>query len=327
MTKDWAGLKFKIMRELGDDTDITFKHIKNDQVSFYRRRHEVSDGLGAFAALRLKLYGVDEDIPHLIAKKPLLLVRLWLALRHVWRQRKRAYLWQPFINISNQKRKGYGYVAFSQDETNALNDYCKQQKINTTALFLATLDEIIAELFLQVDQEKVWMVPVNIRSVREAKSLTGNFVTTLSVFVKRDLDARDIYQQMRSMLKSGLIWGGEIVANSPKYIGEEKLRRMATRGLSSPYIGLLTNLGSWRQPDDSKWVLIAPASRYTPIACSLIEVNGRLSFCCQVHAGIGDETVAKKIADQLLDQLGGHIALSSKAQLERWDDVATIELY
>ena len=49
---DSAGLKFKILRELGEDVDISFVKFNEGLASkLYVRGHEYSDGLGFFADL------------------------------------------------------------------------------------------------------------------------------------------------------------------------------------------------------------------------------------------------------------------------------------
>lgn len=332
--KDWAGIKFKIMRELGESIDIVFIRKRKGQPDhYYAQEHERSDGLGAFARLRNKLFGVDDrPLPSVdISTRPWRWLLPYYVVKHLWRQKKMIYRWKDHEQLVITASHGFAYMHFSKKATQELYQYCKEERININSLFLKHFDHFAAEYFLRPNHGKrVWMVPVNMRRQKQAQNFEGNHVTTLSVYVNNQDNPQSLYQQMRSMLKSKIIWGGEVVAQFPKYLGEDRLRALAQKGLSSPYFGLLTNLGKWssgKDDDDSSWVLVAPASIYTPMACSLIEHEGELAVSCQLHGLLGDERDAKKICEHIVSELSGLNKGSIDIVEKKWSDVETIEHY
>jgi hypothetical protein len=298
------------MEEFGECIDIIYAHVDQEgKHHYYSYGHDVADGLGSFASLLRDKYSYHYGaLPTVSEKsKPGILKRILLALKHIYRQRSRTYNWKQLPTDKSGRSVGCSYIMFSKEQTDTLNKLSKARGMNANSVLLTCLDRVSAKKFIKEDsleEQRVWMLPVSMRSKNEENLYRGNYVTALSVYTKSSESPESIYGQLRSMLKSGIIWGGIIIANTPKYIGEKRLRQMAPK-IRSPYFGLLSNIGSWPKegdnllPNDS-WFLIPPATKFTPVASACITWQGQLSLCCQLHQSISSEM---KDVEELISEL------------------------
>jgi hypothetical protein len=336
---DSAGLKFKILRELGEDVDISFVKF-NDGVpsKLYVRGHEFSDGLGFLSDL-FEFHYKEKigSIPTAKTKnKPGLFKRFFYFCIHIIRQRPRDYVWLKNNERSLKNSEGFCHFNFGSDIGKTLSDYCRLNKVNVNSLFLSLFDEVSAEVLLTnnlLNRKRVWMIPVSLRTESEEKLRYGNFVTTLSVYTDDNSSAQSIYKQMSKMLKSGLPWGGLWVANISKVLGEDRMRVMSTKDVKPPYVGLITNLGKWSFDYDKclkdRWALIAPVSRFAPVSVSLFEWNEELSLTMQLHPMLKrtpDETEAlfKSVIDKLGLILNKEIDTTDKLTV-KWKDLSSMK--
>jgi hypothetical protein len=327
--RDWAGLKFKIMQDLGEPTDITFARLNDDEgtVDYFAQTHDKADGQGALTCLLSDLYnsplyplqGLDSS------KKPTFLKRVIFVLRHLWRQKSVHYHWLLKSELKTCDPAGFSYYSFTEDENKQIKSYCREHATNLNSLILYYLDRRCASLFLQKNTDKrVWMVPVNVREAHEL-SYVGNYVTALSVYIQDGDTAQSLYSQMRGLLKSGIAWGGKFVANAPKYIGEKRLRKIASSGkVQSPYFGLLSNLGRWDLAECEKaWLVIAPAATPTPIASTLLEVNNKLTFTCQLHPALGEGDECRTLCEQVIEDVIAVVGRTpvNNTIFSKWNDI------
>lgn len=290
---DSAGLKFKILRENGEDVDISFvKFNKGKPTKLYIRGHEYSDGLGFFADL-FEFHYKEKigDLP--IAKtdsKPGNLKRFFFFILHIIRQRPRDYQWKTKSERIIELSTGFNSYTFDSTTSSKLYEYCKREKTSLNALIINLFDKVAKEHLLKSDlrnSKRVWMVPVSLRSKKQQNLRYGNFVTTLSVYTDNLSTPLKIFEQMKKMLKSGLPWGGLWVANISKVLGENRMRKMSSKEVNAPYVGLVTNLGKWsfnlKECESDRWTLVAPVSRFAPISVSLFNWNHELSISMQLH--------------------------------------------
>ncbi len=333
MEKDWAGIKFKIMREQGEVVDMIFiKHKPDaDKQEFYLKGHDEADGSGGLMQAMTQFDNYSScPLPTVKSeKRPPLFKRWYLAYKHLKRQKPVHYPWKQFDSNNKGAAAGLSYAIFSKEETNALEQYCRENNTNLNSLLIWAIDRVTAEKFLKDKNfdSRVWMVPVNIRKKDQATNLSGNYVTTLSVKMHQDTP-QSIHQQVRSMMRSGIIWGGEIIANAPKYIGEKRLRKMS-KNIKSPYFGLCSNLGSWplngqTGSSTAHWLAASPVTRFCPVASVVGKSNDALWTTLLFHPSISSHksdthNAIEKWIDLLSRETG--IALSAKLVVIDWKDM------
>ena len=334
---DGAGMKFRAMREIGEDADISFIVLRDGgKVTHYFRGHEYSDGMGVWRDLYQVLYPNEERfIPKVpivrTDNKPGFFKRLLFFFIHIWRQRPRNYQYKKEALPVAGRPKGFCYKVFSQEDTRWLNDYCKNEGVSLNALLLHSADKTFKSLLKESDTHnstRVWMVPVNTRESFEQKKQWGNFVTTLSVYLNDKQSMKDLNNQMKSMLKSGIIWGGKWVANFPKYLGMERLRSMSKKDVKAPYVGLVSNLGAWGSSDNNvgatDGIFITPTvSKLAPVSIAAITWNGRLSLGWHLHPVLNVETSdLKLLCDMMITSMFSSCESIPKAESMEWSEVA-----
>ena len=307
MTKniDWTGLKFKLIEELGDSVDIYFIKFDHDNYSIYSISHSQADGASGFAQVLNQVDGLNVSTLPCVkeSNRGNICKRLYYAVKHLILQSPVEY---KFINkVESGKNKFINLISFSPSESKILEDYAVKKSININSLFLDCLDKIIVKNFLVNDSARKWMLPVNIRRKKYSKYLKGNFVTALTIKTNSSSTEVSIYKQIRTHLKSGIIWGGWIVANAPKFFGVKKMRKM-TQSLKSPYIGFCTNLGKW--PLDKEkvtksnhiWGLSASPNKFTPVSLSILEWDSRITIGLEIHKSLA---IKNKPGNQILEEL------------------------
>lgn len=302
-SKDWAGLKFEIMKDFGECIDIVFIKKQSidspkDSDEFYIIPHSKADGISAILKFLEKVFGVKKsNLPIVkITKKPFLLRRLFLAYKHLKRQSPQKYIYKNDQKNIKGAPAGLCYFIFNEEQTNKLNAYCLKEKVSINSLLLYALDKVTQLKILKHEQKRVWMMPVNIRDQDHKKYRTGNHVTTLSVHLEKfqKYTPTLINKQIREQLKSGIIWGGKIIANAPKFIGEKRLRKIGAN-VKSPYIGLCSNIGSWpnlyedlneKQKISQHIIVAPPATSFCPVALAIMTWNECLTLCLELHPSL-----------------------------------------
>lgn len=297
---DYAGLKFEIMKEMGEDCEILFvKEDNNRNKTFYSIGHEKADGVSSIIKLIEKITNQKvKTFP--IARtdnKPNIFKRIILAYTHVKRQTPRKYI------FNNQKTAigkpaAFEYFYFSKEDTNKIELICKANNISINTLLLWAVDKMTQKYFLKGKQERVWMMPVNIRDSISDKYRVGNHATTLSIILN-DENQIEINDQIKGQLKSGIIWGGRIVANAPKYIGEKGLRKIAKKA-KSPYVGLCSNIGKWPENNhdtnlQDQVIVIAPATSLCPISMAIMTWQDSLTISLQIHPSLLSDNKTEEI--------------------------------
>lgn len=341
--KDWAGIKFEIMKDFGECIDIVF--IKKDNINspkesdkFYIIPHSKADGISAILTLLEQVFGLKNTSVPVVkkVKKPFLLRRLFLAYKHLKRQAPQNYALKQFTSIKKGNPSGLGYFIFSNEQTQKIQNFCLENKISLNALLLNALDQVTCKEVLDKHQKRVWMVPVNIRDEDHKRYRLGNHVTTLSIHLAKDSDssAKSINQQMRDQLKSGIIWGGKIIANSPKFIGEKRLRKIGAN-VKSPYIGLCSNIGSWPNLYDdlqdkntlTEHIIVSPpATSFCPVALAIMTWNECLTLSLQLHPSlINDLTKTSDYLEKIISEVLWACKVSKdahqKVMAHNWQDL------
>lgn len=335
--KDWAGLKFKLMQEIGECIDIIFikdklNSLPSESPKFFLRSHEKSDGLSSFIDLLKVQYSQKEIvIPKLNVKnKPSFFKRILLAKKHVARQSYTKYKWQKFDKNVKGVSDGIAYMYFNKDESDLIKEFCKCNKINTNSFLLSTLDVTTLTLLdpNATNDRRKWMVPVNIRMPGE--DATGNYVTTLTIFSNGIQSSKQFYEQIKEQLKSGIVWGGRIVANAPKYLGERGLRFFGKR-MKSPFIGVCSNLGAWPVDkisidEDFQWLVASPITSFCPVAVVILEWEDRIGITLQLHKSICENSESSKT---FMEQWKSNIQKESSIEISptlkyvKWADVVS----
>jgi len=333
---DGAGLKFKIMRELGEDADISFIAIdKNEHFTHYFRGHEYSDGLGIWRDIYKKRYPECENFPDIpIARstnKPWLLKRIFFFFSHIWRQRPRNYSFKKYDKNKSLRPSGFCYAFFDCHQTIELENFCKSHACSVNAVLINAADKTFKSLLKHSDQsnERVWMLPVNVRESHEKELSFGNFATALSIITDDSQTVTSLNHQIRSLLKSGIIWAGKWVAHFPRYLGIKRLKKMAKKNVKAPYLGLVSNLGSWghenaRTGCDDSFVIVPTVSKLAPISIAAITFNGRLSLGLHLHPSLCVDThELKELASKMVEHIFSHgVDELPTVTSKQWDQIS-----
>ncbi|EQC43961.1 hypothetical protein [Bacteriovorax sp. Seq25_V] len=333
---DWSGIKFKIMKELGECIDIIFikENRENTKKKIFLKSHDLADGLSAIT----ELLEIDNNInidrfPIVKAhKKPSQIKRLILAYKHLKRQSPVDYNWKIKRKEITGTSPGLAYFYFTNEQTTLIKKICEKRNINTNTLILWALDKVAGEIFVNPTEKKVWMVPVNIRDSYEQKYKKGNHATALSIITQGNQKPENIHKQIKEQMKSGIIWGGKIVANAPKLIGEKRLRKIGANA-KSPYLGLCSNLGEQpfedfriKNKEQYQWLVFPPSIKYCPISVCIMTWDGRLGISCQLHPSIVtniDETkqFLEKMYNEICEELNSTTSLVTTVKTIKWEDV------
>ncbi len=328
---DWAGIKFKIMEEQGENINITFNHhcYEKNITNFYLKPHYEVDGLSGFAQVLKKVSNIETStLPYINPdNRPSFLGRIKKVVEHLKKQKPIHYYWKKCDVNKIAHPIGYSFALFSKEETKKLIKYCRDNQTNLNSLFLWAIDKECSTYFLTSNQNRKWMVPANIRKKEQSQQFYGNHATALTINTLNS-SPQNIYQQIKNDLQSGIIWGGEIVANAPKYLGENIIRKMG-KSTKSPYMGLFSNLGKWpigNKPSDEKktWVVAPIVSRLCPLACVANYWNEAFNISFMIHPSLTSkindhEVVLNNIIKTIMKK--ADIDLNPTLKICRWENV------
>ncbi len=333
---DWSGIKFKIMKEFGECIDIIFvkEKFNNQAREIFLKPHDQADGLSAVTQLlELDNKISINNLP--IAKihnKPSRIKRMILAFKHLKRQAPFNYQYKIERKEITGTSPGISFFYFNNEQTSTLKELCLKRNINLNSLVVWALDKAASTVFVEKESKRVWMIPVNIRDSYDDKFKTGNHATALSIFAQGLQKPEEIHQQIREQMKSGIIWGGKIIANAPKLIGEKRLRKIG-KNAKSPYLGLCSNLGE--QPfegvdilnkEDYQWLVFPPSIKYCPISVCIMTWDGRIGISCQLHPSMIsalDDThdFLSLIYQEMINEIGFKETTQTQIKSIAWSEV------
>lgn len=285
---------FDIMEEFGDDTDVPWALVYDDQQperwSFFR--HQDVDGIGLFINA-LASQGVSIDIPLYKGDVPGTLQRVQLAWRKFrartpapvrWRQ------WQPSADgrVAKHSQLLRGRLLREAQTAQAIAA-AKAQGVTLNSWLLWALNEAVAPVLTLPQPERAWGNTVNLRGQVKATSPTDNQSSIVTVVLREGDSARDVHANVQQLFQSGAHWGSWDFLGTICKVGPALVRKQIRRYYSShnSQMGTFSNLGVWNWSTDNgeaPYMFFAPCcTRTAPVAAAAATLNGRMSLTLGLH--------------------------------------------
>lgn len=316
----WPALRFRLLDEMGEPMDIGFRRVRIADgvvVDSEDIRHEEHDGVGAVTALLEDRGFTISSMPAMSDPEPpgwlrrVFLLRAYLTAIRGWPQRwKREPDWTVKTGGPSP-----AIALFDVATTTALLSSLKAASSGLTAGVVACLDRVAAELLLEGDSPRRWMVPVNMRTTtRKAAEDYQNIVSSLLVPFPSAQSPQEVHGILKDMLRQRWHWGTSLVSAVFSRLSHARLRRLVARfDAKKTTFGYVSNVGVWPAAgtvdvdtdDSSTWAIIPPVGRRGPLASVLMIYRGRLAISLHVHGclGLGDADVKdllRRAASELL---------------------------
>jgi len=313
--KDYAAPWFRSRRKLGIDDTIEYGILEPSSGRRHRFTvpHEHCDGVGAFMRLYRRL-GIKDwrgigGHPHVIPG----FFSCWrkqeksiVSIAPQWRQSadgKAAVKVTESKNaekISAEKRrfenKGIEGVAiehFSVEQTQALRNYAKQQKVGLNALLLASFHQVVTSRLLFAGGGS-WFVPVTLRGALSLPSDEMNHASGIYVALEEAVKPVAVQQKIVAALKRDEHWWmwhqARIVVSLGQWLVDLVLRLLQGR----QHLGSFSSMGEWHvnwqgsgYAEDSLMWGTPPGSPSHPLACCWMICNDRLLMNLKVNPVLG----------------------------------------
>ena len=162
--------------------------------------HCECDGIGGFARV-LRKSGVRLDsLPNTRNSNRKIFGPLW----RLWRRNKPECAdrrdWMP---NGPPGENSVAWHLFSEEETKALREKCRSEKISVNSLLLKLLDQAIRPDIRKPEATIPWMIPVNLRGDINHADDAENHVSYIEARISANDSPTQIQNQIHSRLKSG----------------------------------------------------------------------------------------------------------------------------
>ncbi len=267
---------------------IRYGRISKGEVQWLDISHCECDGIGGFARL-LRAHGTE--IPTLPqTKHPCrgVFLPLWCLLRN--RDNNDSAMrcdWLPTIPSENNTGETIAWHLFSKDETQAILNRCREQKVTANSFLLHCLDQSIRPEISSPEKKITWVVPVNLRGDIRYADDTQNHVSCVEVKIAANDTTQTIHRQILQRLERGehranflLLTLGGILSHQAKV---DFLKN--DRAKPAGNIGSFSNLGVWnfdsKSNDEDGWVFCPPIVTGQRLGAGCVTFNGRLGIATQ----------------------------------------------
>lgn len=304
MATDWSGRKYRVLKSLGENIDMIFGVYEpaSAQMQWFLHSHEVDDGGGAIVKILASLgITMPPKVHKSIPLKPGFFGRLAALKLHLRNSRPVSYLWRKVdaANQSGQPEHNFVYFLAPLAHSDQLRACARAQGVGETSLFLASLDKVCRERFLQADSERVWMMPHDFRRSLGIQTQSGNWTAPVSLRLHGEPTMQDIYGQLKGLYGKGILWGSWIYTNFARWLSDDMIRRAYNKLRHRAWFGVYANMSAWQAPaaDAHKlagsWVISAPPlSAVCPITTGSFTWEGRTGFTMQLHASLNADRQA-----------------------------------
>ncbi|HEX5356261.1 MAG TPA: hypothetical protein VFW93_08580 [Aquabacterium sp.] len=304
MATDWSGRKYRVLKSLGENIDMIFGVYQpsSDRMQWFLHSHEVDDGGGAIVKILASLgISMPPKAHKSIPPKPGFFGRLAALKLHLRNSRPVNYPWRKAEATapSSPAEHCFVYYLTSLAHSDQLRACARSQGVGETSLFLASLDKVCRERFLQEDCERVWMMPHDFRRSLGIQTQSGNWTAPVSLRLRGAPSTQDIYGQLKSLYGKGILWGSWIYTNFARWLSDDMIRRAYNRLRHRAWFGVYANMSAWQAPpaDAHKlagsWVVSAPPlSAVCPITTGSFTWEGRTGFTMQLHPSLNADRQA-----------------------------------
>lgn len=295
MATDWSGRKYRVLKSLGEDIDMVFGVYQpaSEQMQWFLHSHELDDGGGAIVKILASLgISMPPKAHKSVPPKPGFFGRLAALRLHLRNSQPVNYPWRRQNAGQATAPAGHAFVYYLApiDHSDQLRACAGAHGVGETSLFLASLDKVCRERFLQTDSDRVWMMPHDFRRSLGIQTQSGNWTAPVSLRLRGEPGMQDIYAQLKGLYGKGILWGSWLYTNFARWLSDDMIRRAYNRLRHRAWFGVYANMSAWQAPaaDAHKlaggWVISAPPlSAVCPITTGSFTWEGRTGFTMQLH--------------------------------------------
>lgn len=281
-----TGQYFNALKAHGEDVSFTLVRLRGEKpLERLRYDHRLYDGVTAICELARRLPAEGFSAPQLpLTPKP---GPLGLFLRlAVWWLRLFPGVGQSWRTGTGEKKAVSACLQLSSSQWRAL----QERGLGGLSHLLAALDHTARAHLIVGPWPRLWMVPVGLHPRITRETPAHNSVAFVDVRLWSEGTQAAISRQLKRDLKQGIYWGSRLTLHVALLFGE-KVFRLVLPSLPRVFrrTGTLTHLGAWRfsgVAEDEWWVIEATTAELSPVAASVLEVNGKLGLAVQFHASL-----------------------------------------
>lgn len=308
MATDWSGRKYALLKAKGESIDMVLglHEPQSAQMRWYLHSHEIDDGIGGFTHIMRNL-GIDFPPPasSSVLPRPGLYKRYRMLRQQMRNSRIQNYAWRhPPPDAAVPDEPSLVYCLLPPADAALIRRHYRRQRVGETAFFLAALDEVSREEFLPPGSARAWLLPHDFRRALGVQAQRGNFTAPLSLRLNGQPTAAELWDQLKSLYREGVLWGGWIYTNFTRVLPAFVINRSYERMKNRVWLGVYTNMGEWRVPAGAgsrlqgyHVVVGAPISAMFPVTAGSISLDGHMGFSLQLHRSL---TANPAIAGKLM---------------------------
>src|SRR5690606_2280695 len=173
--------------------------------------------------------------------------RLLLLRQHLKNMRPCSYDWK-FHRASRGVGTSLAWTLFDRDDTRALLDYARNNKVSLNAVLLQTLNEVCCDTLLRSPpEETVWTIPLNLRGGASSGNTSSNVTASISLRLPPAPEARYIDERIKTIYRRCVNSSLCLVSNLTVIIGKAGFRFLAERA-RPVWMRVFSNVGSGQMP-------------------------------------------------------------------------------
>ena len=292
---DIAGKWFRAAEAAGDDMGIRSgkKPLSSEEVEWSFISHIDCDGIGGFTRF-LREHGAEVmALPQTNYSNRQILKPLWNFMRQNSNEAKLALKndWMSPTTEVDTSREAVACHLFTEEETKALRNACRAQKVTVNSKLLKSLDSSIRSDVKKPSSSLSWLVPVNLRGDIKSKDPTANHASCIRVIVASEDSVNVIQNQISERLECGEHRAGFLILLLGIFLTHHRKVSILRKRDDKPAgnIGAFSNLGVW---DSEKEINFSDACFFCPPVCrgyllsaGCVTFQNRLSLTIQAPSG------------------------------------------
>ena len=293
MAKDWSGYKYRIFKSLGFNVDMIFGYQADEQseMEFHLMSHEYNDGVGAIRQLcESYRFNLPEPVLRKTRPEPSRWGKFKRLRKHLANAPTIKYAWKDYDEAIEGLSPSFDYALFDQRSSEFMQNYCKQNKLGETALFLAALDRAACDRLLEKVNLRSWLLPHDFRRAIGKQHSSSNVTAPLNLLLQGQHTPGSIFKQIRSLYRQDILWGSWVYTNFSAYFPRWLIASVFKRMQQPGWFGVFANMGQWASTNDEQisghWISAPPAAVISPITAGAFSWNGQTAFSLQCHPSL-----------------------------------------
>jgi len=309
---DWMGRWYDIMKERGDNDCPSFAklNLMTKELDWFHFSHSKMDGVGVLVHLYQKRGITFKKFPDLREKH---YPSFFEALKIIYHALKFKKLKTNWIETNRElKPKDVHFLSFkifSPKETSEIENFCRENKISDSALFLNITSEVVLSN-LSSNQAGTWTLPVNLRPILKRDDYASNHSSGVLINFQANQEFKKTHEMIKLKLKNREHWAVWWIHQIGRIIGIKGMRYLSNKNAEKTFmIGSFSNLGSWDLPENEIYIGGPPGSKNFPVSIMLMKANGHLSYSIKIHPFImKDENKIFEICDKIVQKVLNQVA-------------------